>query len=279
MHELRNERIVIVLIIMAQAGFISETLLSGWELWVLPLIALGIFAMLWIHFSQKLKRSYRIAVYFTLSAVSVFYVGSHEGGFLNPAILIALLMISFTLFDNVLYLNILLIEYVLIMAYRISMLLIWGVGLNEHAAVEITANTAVLLSIYVLCRISVLDKKQKQKEIDFYRDSIDKEHEDVGDFMSNVSHELRTPVNVINGMTALILKNGDSEELKSIREACIRLTHQIDDIQDYTEVRRNELILTESDYIFLKSIRRLSRSCMRGFRSLPMQRILSLREW
>ena len=249
MHELRNERIVIVLIIMAQIGFISETLLSGWELWVLPLIALGIFAMLWIHFSQKLKRSYRIAVYFTLSAVSVFYVGSHEGGFLNPAILIALLMISFTFFDNVLYLNILLTEYVLIMAYRISMLFIWGAGLNEHAAVEITANTAVLLSIYVLCRISVSGKKQKQKEIDFYRDSIDKEHEDVGDFMSNVSHELRTPVNVINGMTALILKNGDSEELKSIREACIRLTHQIDDIQDYTEVRRNELILTESDYM------------------------------
>ncbi|MEE3468385.1 MAG: ATP-binding protein [Eubacterium sp.] len=205
--------------------------------------------MLWVHFSQKLKRSYRIAVYFTLSAVSVFYVGSHEGGFLNPAILIALLMISFTLFANVLYLNILLIEYVLIMAYRISMLFIWGAGLNEHTAVEITANTAVILSIYVLCRISVSDKKQKQKEIDFYRASIDKEHADVGDFMSNVSHELRTPVNVINGMTALILKNGDSEELKSIREACIRLTHQIDDIQDYTEVGRNELIITESDYM------------------------------
>ena len=67
--------------------------------------------------------------------------------------------------------------------------------------------------------------------------------------MSNVSHELRTPVNVINGMTALLLKDVDRKELKSIREACIRLTHQIDDIQDYTEVRREELILTESDYM------------------------------
>jgi CheY-like chemotaxis protein len=95
----------------------------------------------------------------------------------------------------------------------------------------------------------VADRKQKQEDVDFYKEAIDKEHADVGDFMSNVSHELRTPINVINGMTALILKNQDSEELKSIREACIRLTHQIDDIQDYTEVRRKELILTESDYM------------------------------
>ena len=249
MHELRKERLIIALIIAAQAGFIVETLLSGWELWVLPLIALGIFAILWIHFSQKLKSSYRIAVYFTLTAVSVFYVGSHENGVLNPAILTAFLMITFTLFDRVLYLNISLIEYVLIMAYRIGMIYISGGSLNRHVVAEIIAYFVVLLSIYLLCRISASDRRLTQKEKDFYRESVDKEHADVGDFMANVSHELRTPVNVINGMTALISKNVDSEELKSIRGACIRLTHQIDDIQDYTEVRRDELILTENDYM------------------------------
>ena len=249
MHVLRKERLILALIIIAQAGFIVETLFSGWEMWVLPLIALGIFAMLWIHFSQKLKSSYRIAVYFTLTAVSVFFVGSHENGFLNPAVLISLLMISFALFNRVLYLNISLIEYALIMTYRISMLYITGGCLDVRDAAELAAYLAALLSIYVFCRIAVSDRKQKLEEMDFYRESIEKEHADVGDFMSNVSHELRTPVNVINGMTALILKEGNSEELKSIREACIRLTHQIDDIQDYTEVRRKELILTESDYM------------------------------
>ena len=129
------------------------------------------------------------------------------------------------------------------------MLYITGGCLDVRDAAELAAYLAALLSIYVFCRIAVSDRKQKLEEMDFYRESIEKEHADVGDFMSNVSHELRTPVNVINGMTALILKEGNSEELKSIREACIRLTHQIDDIQDYTEVRRKELILTESDYM------------------------------
>ncbi|MCR4641740.1 MAG: response regulator [Lachnospiraceae bacterium] len=249
MHELRKERLVIALIILAQTGFIVETLFSGWELWVVPLIVLGIFAILWIHLSLKLKSSYREAVYFTLTAVPVFFVGSHENGLVNPAVLIALLMISFALFDRILYLNISLIEYVLIIACRIVMIHISGGNSDGHTVAENAAHFAVVLSTYILCRISVSDSRLKQEEMDFYRESVDKEHTDVGDFMANVSHELRTPVNVINGMTALVLKDVEREELTSIREACIRLTHQLDDIQDYTEVRRKELILTESDYM------------------------------
>ncbi|MBQ1548432.1 MAG: response regulator [Lachnospiraceae bacterium] len=249
MNDIRKERLVIALIIIAQAGFITETLLSGWELWMVFLIALGIFAMLWIHFSQKLKTDHRVAVYFTLAAVSVFFIGTHENAFVNPAVLAALLMIAFSLFDRVLYLNISLILYVLIIFYRFITLHFSGGSLDRHSVGEIIAHMAALISIYVLCRISITDRNLKQEEVDLYKGDIDKEHEDVGDFMSNVSHELRTPVNVINGMTAVISKDVDRKELKSIREACIRLTHQIDDIQDYTEVRRNELLLTESDYM------------------------------
>ena len=249
MNDIRKERLVIALILIAQAGFITETLLSGWELWMVFLIALGIFAMLWIHFSQKLKTDHRVAVYFTLAAVSVFFVGTHENAFVNPAVLVALLMIAFSLFDRVLYLNISLILYVLIIFYRFITLLFSGGSLDRHSVGEIIAHMAALISIYVLCRISITDRNLKQEEVDLYKGDIDKEHEDVGDFMSNVSHELRTPVNVINGMTAVISKDVDRKELKSIREACIRLTHQIDDIQDYTEVRRNEILLTENDYM------------------------------
>ncbi len=249
MHELRKERLIILLIIIAQTGYIAETLTSGWELWVVPLMVLGIFAMLGIHFSQKLKRSYRVAAYFTLAAVTVFFVGSHENSLVDPAVLISLLIISFALFDRVMYMNISLIEYVLIILYRITIVCIYGGNIDRHTVLGFIVHLAALVSIYVLSRISVSDRNLMQEKINFYRESVDKEHADVGDFMSNVSHELRTPINVINGMTAIILKDVDRKELKSIRDACIRLTNQIDDIQDYTEVRRKELLLTESDYM------------------------------
>jgi signal transduction histidine kinase len=89
----------------------------------------------------------------------------------------------------------------------------------------------------------------KSEEMESLNNNAKKNQDDVEDFLSNISHELRTPVNVIGGMTALISKDIDSKEYQNLREANIRLAHQIDDIQDYTEVRRDELILMENDYM------------------------------
>ena len=50
-------------------------------------------------------------------------------------------------------------------------------------------------------------------------------------------------------MTSLIQKDFDSDEVKSLKEAGIRLTHQIEDIQDYTEVTRKEVLINESEYM------------------------------
>ena len=69
------------------------------------------------------------------------------------------------------------------------------------------------------------------------------------DFLSNISHELRTPVNVVNGMSDLLDKKGVGAEAASIKNAGIRLAYQIEDIQDYTECKRNSIFLEEDDYM------------------------------
>ena len=51
------------------------------------------------------------------------------------------------------------------------------------------------------------------------------------DFLVNISHELRTPVNVINGMSTLILKKEDRDDVVAIRDAGLRLSSQIEDIK------------------------------------------------
>ena len=72
---------------------------------------------------------------------------------------------------------------------------------------------------------------------------------DMEDFLSNISHELRTPVNVVNGMSELLIKKGVEEESYAIKNAGIRLANQIEDIQDYTECKRNKVLLEEEDYM------------------------------
>ena len=69
------------------------------------------------------------------------------------------------------------------------------------------------------------------------------------DFLSNISHELRTPVNVVNGMSDLLIKRNAGDEAYSIKDAGIRLAYQIEDIQDYTECKRKKFLLEEEDYM------------------------------
>jgi hypothetical protein len=50
-------------------------------------------------------------------------------------------------------------------------------------------------------------------------------------------------------MSELLIKKSDDEEVYAIKNAGIRLANQIEDIQDYTECKRNKVILEEEDYM------------------------------
>ena len=50
-------------------------------------------------------------------------------------------------------------------------------------------------------------------------------------------------------MVAILKKDVDREELNSISESCSRLWYQIEDIQDYTEISRGDILLDEENYM------------------------------
>lgn len=250
MTEIRKERLSIAIILLTGIISIVEAITAGWELWAALLLLLGLVGIGCVHLTQKLPTHHRWAVYFIYSAIVVFYVCAHEDAMLDPALMISVLLVIFSLHNHSLFLHLALVEYVTILVYRFIISYMNGsTRYTTPQIMNLLAHLLTVLVIYLLCRISVSLRLSTMEEIDRWKSAADKDEHDVGDFLSNVSHELRTPVNVINGMTAIILKDENREELLSIRDACIRLTHQIEDIQDYTEVRRGELILTENEYM------------------------------
>ena len=249
MQELRKERLIIALIILAQIGFIIEILLSDWEPMSIVVIGIGILAMIWVHLTQKVGSAYRITIYFVLASLSIFFMVSHEDGLINPAVLIILLITSFSLFNKPYYLNIGYAEYILILIYRMIVFGLSEGNIGGYSIYSVMAYFAILTTVFALCHLSVSDKRMTREEIEKLNSTVEKNQNDIGDFLSNVSHELRTPVNVIGGMSTLTSKDVDIEEYQNMKEACVRLTHQIDDIQDYTEVVRDEVIINENDYM------------------------------
>ena len=71
-------------------------------------------------------------------------------------------------------------------------------------------------------------------------------------FLANVSHEIRTPINVIVGMSDVILRDYEETQLlgyaKNIQKAANTLLDLINDILDFSKIEAGRVSLIEQDY-------------------------------
>ncbi len=254
MSQDRNEKFIILLTTFSSIGLIIENVLMHWEYWVPIVVAFG-FASLWIvHLSGKLEYNLRIIYYFFYAVLVVFYYGIHNTSLFDVALVTALVMTAYSILDKVFMMRVLLAEFLVILAFHL---------LNLSGDVDITYDKltvsrillhiiAVLL-VYFVTTKTISDRRDIIEESAYKDERIDKYDKDMDDFLSNISHELRTPVNVVNGMSDLLIKRSITEA-ESIKKAGIRLAYQIEDIQDYTECKRDKVLLEEEDYMSLSLI-------------------------
>ncbi len=255
MDDLKKERLMISIITISGIGNMVETIIAGWEMWVIPIIIIGTIGIWWMHLTQRTNIYTRTNIYFIFAAFLVFFHGIHDISYYDVSIVVLILMATFTVADRPPLLNLIMLEYVLIMGlqffnqYKNS-----EVDLTPVSLIRTVLHVSVVLCMFFLGRILVNSRLAAAKKLDDWKEAVSKNDHDMEDFLSNISHELRTPVNVISGMTTIMQKTNDSRELRSVQDACLRLAHQIEDIQDYTEIKRGELHLAEENYMCVSLI-------------------------
>jgi signal transduction histidine kinase len=148
--------------------------------------------------------------------------------------------------DKPVYLNSIMLEFFALIILN----LIMAIRGNSIEFSSLVISRIILHAVAELCIYYVCIRVMKQRE--GYAEVIGENEEerktaekDTDDFLVNISHELRTPINVVNGLTTLILQKEDREDIASVREAGLRLAQQIEDIQDYTDIQRKEIPLEE----------------------------------
>ena len=246
---------MIGIITVSGLGNIVETIVAGWEIWVIPVILIGSVALWVLHISQKSDMNTRTNIAFAVAAFLEFFHGIHEVSYFDVSIVALILLATFTLVDRIILLNLILLEYAALMTHQfVLMYLKSGIQMDGVMLIRTFLHVGIVLCMYTFCRISVSSRMKADQKIEEWKEAVRENDHDMEDFLSNISHELRTPVNVISGMTALLQKNNDSSELSSIRDAGIRLAHQIEDIQDYTEIKRGELVLEEENFMCVSLI-------------------------
>ncbi|MCR4923913.1 MAG: hybrid sensor histidine kinase/response regulator [Lachnospiraceae bacterium] len=273
MNRRTNNQFAILVISVIGIGLVIESYMLGWEFWVPPLMILGIIGCWILHIANKSSEDMREIIYFSFASLIALYLGVHRSSIFEVSIIAMLLLVTFAVMNRKIFLTVFLFEYLILLLIQIVM------AVRNTDYVFDPLNLFKILMVFmgvVLLYLNCIRSIQERidlEELNKAKDNkIEAYDEDMEDFLSNISHELRTPVNVVMGMSDIMLEGNDSEEVLSIRQAGFRLSHQIEDIQDYTESKRKKLILEEDDYMSTALIN----DVVRYFRSIQKDKNLEL---
>ena len=249
-RKLRAHNVVIVIITVTCIGAILESISQGWELWTIPLIAGGIIACWAIHINGYGQTRFRENFFMIFSMIVAFFHGVHITSFYDIIIVSVLLMITASVMGRKRFLPFILLEY---FAITFSQLIVGvsagSIVLDPLNISRILLHVVVELSIYRALHEILRNMNRIENDIESIQNTEESAKKGMEDFLANISHELRTPVNVISGMSTLILKKESRDDVVAIRDAGIRLSHQIEDIQDYSEIERGDSVLEEEKYM------------------------------
>ncbi|MBQ7678769.1 MAG: response regulator [Butyrivibrio sp.] len=246
----RNHNTVVAIIILACLGTIAGSITLDWEFWVPPLIVCGMIATVVLHVTQYGTQTFRENYYLIFSMLISFYHGIHLTSTYEIVVVSALLMVNVTLFMRPRFIKIMLVECIILLVMQVVLGLREGSMVLDRVTVcKLALHVLGELCIYRGLCVVIWNNRQDKKELEEHNTARENTRSEMEDFLVNISHELRTPVNVINGMTTLILRNENREDVTAIRDAGLRLSRQIEDIQDYSEIQRGEVRLEEDKYM------------------------------
>ena len=232
---------------------VVESFLMGWEKWALIPITIGMVFSWIFHIRQLLSTNARLWFYAILMMFSFFFYGIHQTSTFDLAVVMAGIMVLYTLTGKKALINFAVITYYLSMGYEITVMALSG---EEFDSLIISRTVMHCLIIFLIGWFSkaIIDKwtqvlDKSKDEIVMLTDATNR----LNDFLANVSHELRTPVNAVIGLTGICIDKEDKEDIRrdmiAVRNAGRKVAEQIGDILDYSEIDRKNIVVNNEDYM------------------------------
>ena len=245
----RTHNIFLAIITIASIGTSVESYTQGWEFWVPPLIIIGLVASWAIHVIQYRQVKFRENFYLFFSLMVSFYHGVHDTSYFDLIVISALIMVIATLLRRRSFLFIFLAEfYALLAVQTVRAARADAIVFDSLTISRILLHCIAEFCIYKALKEIILNGEFDTAELAKRNEERAIDKVDMEDFLVNISHELRTPVNVISGLSSIIFKNEKRDDVGSIMDAGLRLSHHIEDIQDYSEIQRGDVLIEEDAY-------------------------------
>ena len=249
------ELIIVAVMTVAVISVTPSAISLGWrEVWLLPFLFLGA-GICWVMYIRRLlTERERIRMYAVCSFAVVIFDGVHPTSLYGIAIMCALVLALFSQTEQRGILHAGFLMYLFLLGCQIVFLLRGesGMAVDSLLVSQLMLHTACVFIIYRI-GLNIIRKHEGDRtdalrvieELDFMRKRTE-------NFMANVSHELRTPVNVVTGLSSVmegrLAEEEDRQDAAHILEAGRRLSDQVDDILDFTEIETGRFTLTKGVY-------------------------------
>ena len=143
--------------------------------------------------------------------------------------------------------------YVLVILYHFLILHTITYEMSIQDMIRLGFGAMVVIVAIVISRYRILRRRESQNRYGNVLAELETAGRQNAEFLSNVSHELRTPINMVIGLSEVTLQKDLSPEIqndiRSIKMAGKRLSNQINNILDYTEIVEGTLTSVKAPYM------------------------------
>ena len=267
------------IVIMVTLSGIAMTVVAhllGWELWFPPFLLIGVVCCWIIFLKNMFTEKERLWFYAIVVWMMMVYHGVQPASMFDLAAVTSIVLMLFAQTDHRRLLGVTMYLYLFCLLRQLYL-----AAFTDRAVFVLDAENIprIILHLFIVgfvCWLGVSlikkraeDRRTDEREIVELRE-IQKRTED---FLANVSHELRTPINAALGLGGIMLQEAESgaekEQATEIVRAARRLSEQIGDMLDYTEIDAGKLQVTKESY----TVAVLLREVIRG---LDLQKMESL---
>ena len=229
------------------------TLVLSWELWVIPLIAAGCLSVWILHIARVGSDALYETLCSGLLLAQFFFFSVHQTSLYDIPAVACFLILALFILNKKWAMHAIEAVYALGLLYHGLVLRTISYRMGSRDVSRLALGVLVVFGGSALARYWI-NRRNLQQE--WYKNMFT-ELESAGKqnavFLSNLSHELRTPINMVIGISEVALGRELPPDIRadmaSIKMAGKRLSNQINNMLDYTEIVEGTLTPAKKEYM------------------------------
>ena len=204
------------------------TISMAWEPWMVPVIVMGNFLVWVLHIGRFCSEASYENLCASLLMIGFFFFGVHDTVLYDIPAVACMLLLIFSMFDKKRLLHMTIGLYILELFYHFFVLhTMAGLG-HARNIIRLGFGATVVAGSMAIATYRINKRREDQKIQEKILTQLETAGRQNAQFLSNVSHELRTPINMVLGLSDVILEKDISSEvregIRSIQQAGKRLS-------------------------------------------------------